>query len=222
MSYRQQVRVALGTFLVFTLAFVVNLFHLQPVPNDRSRRAEPASRSGLETAAIRVDPAAESAGSAPAPAMPDATVTALVTLTRAVERELRSRGYLGDPTDNADILTRSAILAYEWDNGMPLTATPSESLLQSLILGAPAGGTLGASAALPSPAAEDLIRTVQQTLNLLGYTSLKPDGRLGAGTQKALRSFEARQGMPQTGRISVSVVKRLIDLAGKGKLADRR
>lgn len=226
MSYQRQVKAALGVFLVFTLVFAVNLFHLQPVAGGRAGFSGVNGRPGLETAAIGREGASgpeQGAGAASPGSRASASTTPPSTLARAVERELRIRRYLdAQSADDADLVLQAAILAFEWDNGLPLTATPSEALLQGLILGAPPGGAPGNSAVPPTTAAEGLIRTVQQSLSLLGYTTLKPDGRIGPGTQKVIRSFEVRQGMAQTGRISAALVRRVFELAGKGNLADRR
>ena len=53
---------------------------------------------------------------------------------KAIQRELNLRGYAGKPRPEPSVFTRAAIIAYEFDENMPLTGEPSEALLKSLIL----------------------------------------------------------------------------------------
>lgn len=145
------------------------------------------------------------------------------SLLAVTVRELADRGAVTGAAGNPmDMVTRAAIMAAEWDNNLPLTGLPSEALLQRIIMGAPGGAPKDTgSKAEPGEAARDVIRTVQQSLQMLGAGGVKPDGLMGAATARAIRNFEARYKMPQTGRISGALVKRLGEIAGEGKLSDR-
>jgi len=80
----------------------------------------------------------------------------------------------------------------------------------------PAGGqSTGAQA-------EQVIRTVQQTLAKAGYAVGKVDCRMGEETVRAIREFETDQHLPETGRVSGQLVARLGTLAGQGRLATSR
>ena len=57
-------------------------------------------------------------------------------ITRGIQRELNSRGYeAGQPDGVAGLVTRAAIYAYEYDNGLVLTGKPSDPLLSQIVLG---------------------------------------------------------------------------------------
>jgi len=73
------------------------------------------------------------AGSAPqAPAAP-VQATAAAVLIREVQTALAARGYEVGPADgHAGPMTRAAILAFERDQGLPATATPSDAILAAL------------------------------------------------------------------------------------------
>ena len=57
-------------------------------------------------------------------------------IIRGIQRELNGRGYDAGPPDGVvGLITRAAIMAYEHDYGLPLTATPSQDLLSRIVLG---------------------------------------------------------------------------------------
>lgn len=131
-------------------------------------------------------------------------------LVIAVQRELRQRGYApagGDGVLNDTL--RAAILAYEFDSGMPLTAEPGDALLKRLLLGADAGGAAAGAGSVRSRQAERLIRSAQQGLAALGYQPGNAEGQLSPETRRALREFELDRGMIPKGRLSPEVMQRL-------------
>jgi peptidoglycan hydrolase-like protein with peptidoglycan-binding domain len=223
-----QVRLGLVVFLLLTMSVGANLMLFQ-------------SRAGLATAGPALDPlqakaAAKQrarqlalevpASSASAAVKPEALASGPVEqtdTTRAIQRELQQRGYLSGAHDGVPgLVTRAAIMAYEHDNGLPITAEPSESLLKRIILGS------GATPA-PAPGAkgkpgqpEVVIRTVQQSLSAIGYSTGRIDGRLGEETLRAIRDFENDNSLPETGRISAPLVAKLAKLAGSGRLTASR
>lgn len=245
MTQQLQHRIALGLFAAFSLVFAVNLFLLQPLERSTAfKRLGTSDGTSLETAATPAAPVATPVTEAAAPrtgnsgssnAGPDAA-SALghatpqpaspsvdPSLLAAVVLELKEKGIvMGDPKNPMDMVTRGAIMEAEWDNDLPLTGLPSETLLQRILMGAPSGA-LGDKTAKgePGAAARDVILMVQQSLIMLGAPGLKADGLMGTSTQRAIRAFEAKNKMPQTGRISGALVKRFGDLAGQGKLTDR-
>ena len=143
----------------------------------------------------------------------------------ALQRELRRRGYdPGTPNGVPNLVTRAAIMAYEYDHGLPLTSEPSEELLKAIVFETSgAVRTLGSgSSAELSPQAEQIIRTVQEWLLALGYIVGKVDGRHSEDTQRAIRKFEMEQGFPPTGRVSGQLVAHLARVARKGRLTASR
>ena len=132
--------------------------------------------------------------------------------TRAVQMALAAKGYETGGTDGiAGPVTQAAILAYEVDNGLPLTAEPSDVLLAKIKDGR--RGTATAASLAPGPKADALIRSVQVSLGKLGYKVGRADGRLGETTIAAIRAFEKQQAMPDTGRISGDLLTRLTRLS---------
>ena len=136
---------------------------------------------------------------------------------RAIQRELTDRGYDPGPADgNIGLLTQAAIMAYEHDQGLPLTGEPSERLLRRIILGVstedsgarPAKGSDGDSA-------ERLIKGVQKALASLKYAPGQTDGLLSDETMRAIREFEMDQGLVPTGRVSGRLIVRLARASGK-------
>ena len=147
-------------------------------------------------------------------------VSDLREMTREVQTALAAKGYETGGTDGiAGPVTQAAILAYEVDNGLPLTAEPGEGLLQSIRDGK--RGTALDSAGAAGPKAVALIRSVQASLVRLGFKVGRADGRLGESTIAAIRAFEKQHAMPDTGRISGDLVTRLTRLSSPARTADK-
>ena len=216
-------------FGFMSLVFTINLFHLQPIDASRSSKriifpgSAPVETSGIRR--VSGTPEGVTTGDQPPAALGASDQTSMSDVAGRVKRELVAKGYkVEGKAGQDDMVTRAAIMAFEWDSGLPLTGRPTEALLQRLILGTGAnGGVPGASIAIrPTREAEDVIRTVQQSLTLLNAGHLETDGRIGNRTIRAIRKFEARQGLPQTGRISGTLVASLLKLAREGLLKDVR
>jgi peptidoglycan hydrolase-like protein with peptidoglycan-binding domain len=236
-------------FSVLSAAVAINLTVMQPsVGLDRVATSQPWG-SVRETAALAVpeiDNRMRDAGStgsatiAPlrpggpvptnsGPLTPGITQRVVVSppgadakeTTRAIQAALNAKGYETGGTDGiAGPVTQAAILGYETDNGLPLTAEPSEGLLAKIKEGR--RGTASTAAMAPGPKADVLIRSVQGSLAKLGYKVGRADGRLGEATINAIREFEKQQAMPDTGRISGDLVTRLTRLATPARTADGR
>ena len=142
-------------------------------------------------------------------------------IIRGIQRELNTRGYeAGQPDGVAGLVTRGAIMAYENDYGMALTATPTQELLSRIVLGssAPPAGR-GSGGRIGAGEAESVVVVVKQQLAALGYTPGKADGKLTEQTARAIREFEVDQKLPESGRISGPLVSRLMRLQGAGVAA---
>jgi peptidoglycan hydrolase-like protein with peptidoglycan-binding domain len=147
-------------------------------------------------------------------AMPDVDpLEARKATIRAVQTELTQRGYSPGAADGATgLVTRAAVLAYEYDQGLPLTADPSPEVLAHLRHGSSAPGMaigLNGEATPAAGQAEAVISWVQQALHQLGYLGRKPDGQNNEETIRAIREFEMDTGMIPTGRVSAPLVVRL-------------
>src|SRR5215831_5952406 len=226
-----QARIALGTFLLVSAGVAVNALFLQsdamsagrarmgrapgltgggailvpaavpPRAGERSSRAE----QGLRIARFAAEPdSIDPAAAGPGEGTDAETV-------RAIQRELKLHGYGPVPVNGTmGLATRAAIMAFEHDHGMALSAEASERLLKRIVLGAaePADATRVADRGASARTAE-VIRSVQQWLAALGYQPGQTDGRLGEETVTAIREFEVDKGMVPRGRISAELVGRL-------------
>jgi peptidoglycan hydrolase-like protein with peptidoglycan-binding domain len=152
-------------------------------------------------------------------AQPPATADA-TEVTRAVQRELKIRGYeTGGADGTQTLMTRAAIMGFEYDHALPMTGRPSQRLLKSIIMGdgARKGRPIGSNG--QSNEAADVIRSVQNSLSKAGYRPGRATGKLSPETMHAIRAFEADQAMPESGRISGPLVSRLARVTGDGKVA---
>ena len=155
-----------------------------------------------------------------APAVTDeAGDTNSAEITRGIQRELGTRGYEpGQPDGVAGLVTRAAIFAYEYDNGLILTGRPSEPLLSQIVLGSSSLAQNGARPGKTMTAdGEALVRGVKQQLAARGYQTGTAGGGLTPEFARAIREFEVDQKLTESGRISGPMMSRLIRLQGDGK-----
>lgn len=150
---------------------------------------------------------------------PAAEGPALVT---SVQNELNKRGYVpGNTNGTLDMVTRAAIMAFEHDRGLDLTAEPTAELLAELRSDVPVGTNAGNGQRKTSTEAEGVIRVVQQSLARLNYRPGTADGIMGQATAAAIRTFERDQRMPETGRVSGLLMTRLAQVGADGRVAQR-
>ncbi len=215
-------RLALGAFALLSSGLLTNLFVLQgpgrgapwsPVTQTGSTsRPEPAAAPVWSQQLVDKRESTDSAGSLAGDS---------AELTRAVQRELNAKGYDTGVVDGvAGLVTRGAIMAYETDHGLALTGEPREALLQDILLGGSQRGGAVARAEAPGPRAQAVIRAVQRALVSQGLSPGAADGRLTLETVRAIRQFEAKQGMRESGRISGPLLARLSRVAGQSMLAE--
>jgi len=236
------VRLTLMTFVVLTGAMATNIFVLQPPGRQMAAlehgAGEPMSRTTWSSTAEPAPPTrrGEPSPVVPSPVVPSPVVPPLETgalmplpatsdrlsLTKAIQRELKAKGYEAGAVDGvAGLVTRAAIMAYEADAGLSLTAEPSQDLLQHIVLGsaqiepAPDG-----ERAPPGPEAQTVIRAVQRAFRQLGYVTTVPDGRLNDSTRRAIRKFEKDRKLSETGRVSGELLAKLATLASDALRSD--
>lgn len=225
-----ETRIGFAAFCVLTAGAVVNIVGFQNV--GRGSMIETSAISGGSSSAssrnAELEPGA-ARNPSPSSASPKISVSAASADTavnraeviRGIQRELNTRGYgTSQPDGVVGLMTRAAIMAYEYDYGLPLTAEPTQDLLSRIVL-----GTAGPAAHLKSQPqvktgeAESVVRSVKQYLSGLGYAPGKIDGHLSEDLIRATRDFELDQKMPETGRISGQLVTRLMRLQGQGQVA---
>lgn len=232
----RRLQLTIAACIMLTIAAMVNVLALQtsraPAPVPPSSSVTPASKlaeaatgqtevaSGTVTSVVAKTAKAETSTSADAAlsirdllASGTPSPEADPALVRAIQRELAAAGY--DPgaiNGKAGLMTKSAILAFEQDHGLPLTAEPTEPLLKQIVLGA--GAPADAGEAKVEPAAARIIASAQRLLTHLGYLKGKATGRPDAPTTKAIRKFEAASGLPETGRVSSALISELARMSG--------
>jgi peptidoglycan hydrolase-like protein with peptidoglycan-binding domain len=196
-------------------------------PPDRLRKGQDSAPAGRSTARssenaredqllriARFAPQSAKIDAMPEPAEDEADSATV----GAIQRELKQRNYGPLPVDG--ILrpaTRAAIMAFEYDRGLPLTGDASAQTLKLILLGTPAGGSGSGAGKVRSTHAEEIVRGVQKSLVALGYQSAGPDGRLGDETIKAIRDFEMDRGFVPKGRVSAELLARLSEAAASTK-----
>lgn len=176
-------------------ARLVRIVDQAPVPGLSSPSAGSGSGAGASNAA----PTAAASGEDPTKSNPVATI----------QRELIERGYEPGPIDGVvGLMTRAAVMAYEFDEGLAITAEPGQALLKHLVF----GGTSMRGDGNPRSASENarrVTRSVQELLVRLGYAGGPATGEQDAATRSAIRAFERDHGMAPTGRISGRLVSQI-------------
>ena len=224
-------RISAGVCLALTLGTVINVFGLQgirrpplaavadafpaaPIP-PFGKSVAPAATSaqanpvGQLSANADADLSVRAAGIGRPAGLPAAdSPPADDKLIAAIQRELAARGY--DPgriNGAAGIITRAAILAFEFDQHFPLTGEPSEELMRRIVLGL--SGSANESAVPPGEKARRIIAGAQRLLLRLGYDPGPVNAQLDEVTRKALRRFEADAGLTPKGRVSGEIIAEL-------------
>ncbi len=235
----RETRIGLLTFAVLSVGVAFNLFFLQGRRVQTTVETAAILRPDDLQAAARVPDAA--APVAQDPATPDGVVTitppqpavrplpvavappasiSRADVVRVIQKGLSAQGYEpGTPDGITGLMTRAAIMAYEADNGLALTAEPSEELMRRIENGAAALPRKGAPDVKTLEAAT-LVRNVGQWLAAIGYPVGKNETSMSKALVRAIRDYEASQKMPETGRISAPLVARLAR-AGQGRSAAR-
>jgi peptidoglycan hydrolase-like protein with peptidoglycan-binding domain len=226
-------KLSLAAFVVLTGGLATNVLVLQPpgrgAGSGATAQLGPGEGSGawVEQLSLRtagITPASETpsqaAGEIPRVTDPGDTVE----LTRAIQRELKAKGYETGAVDGvAGLVTRAAIMAYEADAGLALTGEPRQALLQHIVLGSSQGPVQRADeGTAPGPYAETIIKSVQKALTQLGYAAGAIDGHMSPDTSAAIRKFEAQQRWPVKGRVSGELVAKLAGMTGHSAMLEMR
>lgn len=139
-----------------------------------------------------------------------------VELVKALQRELKSKGYdPGAEDGQAGLVTQAAILAYQYDHGLDLTAEPTEALLQAIVLGQPGHkNSRKRPRAAMKGSAQDVVRLTQRGLKQQGFWAGGVNGQYDVRLSRAIQAFETSQQLPATGRVSGRFMARLVRLSG--------
>jgi peptidoglycan hydrolase-like protein with peptidoglycan-binding domain len=221
-----RLRLQLVAFALLSAGVAANVLVLQPKSLERLARrgaqlaALPGTFTG-DTGSIGESSSSSASEIAAAVALPRDRSD----ITRAVQRELKARGYETGAVDGVvGSMTRAAVMAYEYDHGMTLTGAPTQPLLKTILLGTRSrepgsAKRAGGASAGQSAEAESVITGVQQSLAGLGYRPGPVNGQLTPETARAIREFEVDQTLAESGRISGPLVARLARLSSQGRVA---
>jgi hypothetical protein len=161
-------------------------------------------------------PEAQPAAPQPAPSQPSHTQPpaepASQRLLAALQRELGRHGYAGQLQAQANGL-RLAVLAYEFDNSLPLTGEPTEGLLKLVLFDlnqAPRGAFADRAEANPR-----LVIEIQKALLGLGFFRGGLSGRMDLWTSEAVKDFERHRGLMLTGRLAEATLLELVSYSGQ-------
>jgi peptidoglycan hydrolase-like protein with peptidoglycan-binding domain len=169
------------------------------LPQPETRDTPPPTPARQET-----KPRTPNVGALPAPEQ----------LVWAISRELRRNGYEAGPyTGEAGVELRGAILAYEFDQQLPMTGEPTEAILKALLFGATGQAAGGSEERFESR--RRLVAEVQQMLAGLGYGGGSADGRLDETTREAIRKFENDRNLDQGGRLTPRVLLEMVVVSGR-------
>jgi peptidoglycan hydrolase-like protein with peptidoglycan-binding domain len=231
-----RMKLQLFAFVLLSGGVAANLFLLQPGRGHTTARAPQSAGDSLfasiadpsigdtgsigRQSGIKVPPLGSSANISAGTLAAADIPQDIREVTRAVQRELRIRGYETGAADGVPSqMTQAAIMGFEFDHQLPLTGRPSQELLKSILLGGDSGTGKGTAQPSQSAEAEAVIRSVQTSLARLGYKPGRITGRLSSDTARAIREFEVDQALPESGRVSGPLVARLARLTDEGAVA---
>lgn len=238
----RETRVGLYTFAALTLVVSCNLLLMQgrrvsnsvetaailkpdaQMARDSSNAADAGGRPAQSTAAdaVIVSPPQPATRPLPVAVAPPVSTVSRMDMVRSIQRGLAAQNYEPGTADGLmGLMTHAAIMAYEADNGLALTAEPSEDLMRRLDLGPKATAVQRKGPPeVKTLEAATLIRNVGTWLSAIGYPVTKTETRMSPALVRAIRDYEASQKMPETGRISAPLVARL-SRAGQARSAAR-
>ncbi len=202
---RLQARLTLFAIMTIFLATASNALFLQ----EHARFL-----NGLPSTAVSLTQLPSDKSAPEAPPLPDLLEQdpKASRLHVALHRELGRRGYASQLRVRPNGL-RLAVLAYEFDNGLPLTGEPTDALLKRVLFDVNQGprGSFADRAELNAK----LVMESQRTLAGLGFFRGTFSGRIDVWTSNAIRDFERHRGIPQTGRLSDQTLLELISYSGQ-------
>jgi hypothetical protein len=203
---RLQARLSLFAISAIFIATASNALFLQ---NHERLLNSSLPSTAVSLAQLPADKAAPDTASAPDLLEQDPRAPRLHV---ALQRELARRGYSNQLQARPNGL-RLAILAYEFDNGLPLTGEPTEALLKRVLFDGNQGprGSFTDRAELNTK----LVMEAQRTLAGLGFFRGTFSGRIDVWTSNAIRDFERHRGIPLTGRLTDQTLLELISYSGQ-------
>lgn len=136
-------------------------------------------------------------------------------LVKEIQLRLSELGYNPGAHDGiAGPTTLAAIMAFEFDKGLPQTGIVDKEILKVLNAKQDAPNRKGSPIAQANQG-QELVAAMQAALSQLGYNTGQADGVIGPLTRKRIRAFERDHKMDVTGRISGRLIMKIIKAQGK-------
>lgn len=127
-------------------------------------------------------------------------------VTYRVQSRLRDLGWYRDVVHGLPSeATAAAVRAAEGQLGLTQTGRINAALLAAL----PNASRRPATTQPDTPLDADAVRAIQIRLQALGYTPGAADGKPGTRTEQAVRTFQRRNGLAETGRLSRALLSKL-------------
>ncbi|MBC8050124.1 MAG: peptidoglycan-binding protein [Chitinophagales bacterium] len=214
------------SFLGLTAAISINALYLQHggshLPVEARVKDAEAAEANPPTAALKpVTGSLQGADAQSRPSPPPAKEAARplavgVETIKAVQRELARRGYsVGAEDGRVRIITREAVIAYEFDRRLALTGEPSEALLKDMLFAPIIPRAERNLDARRYEASAQMVVRVQEVLSSLGFGPSAVSGQMDAATRVALRQFQSHRKLAANGELSERVLLEMSVVAGK-------
>ena len=147
---------------------------------------------------------------------------------KAVQKRLKNLGfYSGSIDGDYGSGTKKAVIAFQKKNGLKQTGNVNSATLEKLnsssakkassssSSSSSSSGSSGSSSSSSSSGTCSVgdegsaVKAVQQRLKKLGYLNGSVDGDYGSGTKNAVKAFQKRNGLKQTGSVNSATLKKL-------------
>ena len=133
------------------------------------------------------------------------------TEVKILQQALKELGFLSGEADGVfGAATKKAVIAFQKQNGLEQTGTADADTQDLLFLGKPKNShgkavkikTVSplAGAVISSGSQGEAVRLLQVRLKELGYYTGTPDSVCGSATMKAIKAFQKKMGLSQTGK----------------------
>ena len=125
---------------------------------------------------------------------------------KAIQDALKAKGYLTGASDgNFGSATASALKGFQRANGLPVTGVADDATRAALLdensvaMTEATATTTNLYETLKKGDQGTSVKTLQEKLKALGYLTGAADGKYGAGTETAVKSFQKAAGLTETG-----------------------
>jgi len=137
------------------------------------------------------------------------------TAVKELQQRLKELGYYSETCDgDYGAKTVSAVKAFQKKNGLSQTGTADSATLKKLnsssaVAANEKAETADTSETLKRGSKGSAVKQLQQRLKELGYYNSTIDGEYGSGTVSAVKAFQKKNGLTQTGTADATTLKKV-------------